>query len=150
MSWSDWYSGLYWIYGFGVNNIKGIWKIRSNGRPGKCWILSLYKTSNGFKKEIIKISKQKDVAKIRSSKKKLREMGLSSVGLRGKVYINCSLSKYKFLWKKCKSLHSNQFIHVFWFTNGTVQLKAVENGRVHVITHFRDLKELFPKKQYTT
>ena len=54
---------------------------------------------------------------------------------------------YKSLWKKCKSLQSNQFIHAFWVTNGTVLLKAFENGRVHVITHLTDLKELFPENQ---
>ena len=29
---------------------------------------------------------------------------------------------------------SNQFIKTFWFTNCIVQLKVVDNGRVHVIT----------------
>ena len=56
--------------------------------------------------------------------------------------MNDSLSKYyKFLWKKCKSFQSNQFIHTFLVTNGTARLKAVKNGRVHGNTHFRDLKE---------
>ena len=49
--------------------------------------------------------------------------------------------------EKCKSVQSNQFIHAFWVINGTVRLKAVENGRVHVITDLSDLKELFPEKQ---
>ena len=50
-------------------------------------------------------------------------------------------------FRKCKSLQSNQFTHTFWVTNGIVRLKAVENGRVHVITHLSDLKELFMENQ---
>ena len=106
------------------------------------------KTRNGSKKVIIKLSKRKDAAKIRSSEKNLKGMDLSSLEIRGKVYINDSLCKYyKFNWKKCKILQSNQFIHAFWVTNGTVWLKAVENGRVHITTHLSDLGELFPKSQ---
>ena len=33
------------------------------------------------------------------------------------------------------------------FTNGTVQLKVVDNGRVHVIPHLSHLKELFYENQ---
>ena len=85
---------------------------------------------------------------MRSSKNKLMGMDLSSLGIRGKVYINDSLCKYcKFLWKKCKSLQSNQFIHAFWVNNGTMGLKPVENGRANIITHLIDLKELFPENQ---
>ena len=78
---------------------------------------------------IIKLSKQKDAAKIRSSKKKKKKKGkgmdLYSLGIRGKVYINDSLCKYdKFL-----CLQSKQFIQTFWVTNGVVRLKAVENGQ---------------------
>ena len=49
--------------------------------------------------------------------------------------------------KKCKSLQSNQFIHAFWVINGTVRIKVVENGQVHVITHLNDLNGLFPENQ---
>ena len=42
-----------------------------------------------------------------------------------------------------KNVKVNQFIFAFWGTNGTVRLKAVENGRVHLITHLSDLKDLF-------
>ena len=51
------------------------------------------KISNGSKKVIIKLPKRKDGAKIRSSKKKLKEMDLSSLGIRGKIYTNVSLCK---------------------------------------------------------
>ena len=97
---------------------------------------------------IIKLWKQKDAAKIRSSEKKLKGMNLSSLGIRVKVYINDSLCKYyKLSWKKCQRLQRNHFIYASWVTNGTVRLKAVENGRVHVITHLIGLKELFPENQ---
>ena len=79
--------------------------------------------------------------------KKLKWMNLSSLRIRGKVHINDKLCKYyRLLWKKL-SLHPKQFIHAFWVTNGTVRLKAAENGHVHVITHLSDLKELFPENQ---
>ena len=50
-------------------------------------------------------------------------------------------------WKKCRSLQSNYFIPPFWVTNGTVRLKVIENGRVHIITHLSDLKELLPESK---
>ena len=42
------------------------------------------KTSNGSKKVIIKLSRRKDAAKIRSSKNKLKGMDLFSLGIRCK------------------------------------------------------------------
>ena len=115
--------------------------------PAKVEDFHRLKTSNGSKKVIIKLSKRKDAAKKQSSKKKLKGMELSSLGIRDKVCINGNPCKYyKLLWKKCKSLHSNHFIHAFWVSNGTVLLKVVENGRVHVV-HLSDLKDLFLEKQ---
>ena len=52
------------------------------------------KTSGGPNKVIIKLSKRKDAAKIQSSKKRLKGMDLSSLGISGKVYINNNLCKY--------------------------------------------------------
>ena len=55
------------------------------------------KTSNGSKKMIIKLSQRKDAAKIRSSKKKLKEMDFSSLGIKSKVYMNvsqCNITNY--------------------------------------------------------
>ena len=71
----------------------------------------------------------KDAAKIRSSKEKLKGMRWTSPLLEsgGKIYFNDSPCKYHkliIIWKKCKSLQSNQFIHAFWVTNGTVPLKV--------------------------
>ena len=78
-----------------------------------CWI----KTSNSFKKVIIRLLKRKGAAKIRSLKKNLKGMDLSFLGIRGKVYINDSLSNYcKLLLEKYKSLQWDQFIHTFWVT----------------------------------
>ena len=110
--------------------------------------MSLGKTSNGFKKVIIKLSKRKDAVKIRSSKNKLKWMNLSPNGIRGKVYINDSLCKYhKFLWKNLKACSQTNLLTTFGLLMVPWRLKAVENVRVHVITHLTDLKELFPENQ---
>ena len=105
------------------------------------WISS----KNGPKRVIVKVSKHKDASKIRSSKRKLKDMDLTSIGINNPVYINDSLcTYYKMLWRKCKSLRMNKLIHSFWVTNGSIRLRTVENGRTNEITHLSDLEELFP------
>ena len=105
------------------------------------WISS----KNGPKRVIVKVSKRKDGFKIRSSKRKLKDMDLTSIGINNPVYINDSLcTYYKMLWRKCKSLRMNKLIHSFWVTNGSIRLRTVENGRTNVITHLSNLEELFP------
>ena len=55
------------------------------------------------KKVIIKLSRRKDINKIRSEKKKLKGKSLTSLGINTPVYINDSLCLfYKKLWAKCK------------------------------------------------
>ena len=69
-------------------------------------------------------------------------------GIDSTVYINDSLcSYYKMLWGKCRKLLLNKYIYSFWVTNGTIKLKAVENGRVYAITHRNDLVKLFPDNE---
>ena len=51
------------------------------------WISSKY----GLKPVIVKVSKCKDAAKICSSKRKLKDMDLTSIGINNPVYINDSL-----------------------------------------------------------
>ena len=105
------------------------------------WISS----KNGSKRVIVKVSKRKDATKIRSSKRKLKDMDLTYIGINNPVYINDSLcTYYKMLWRKCKSLRTNKLIHSFWVTNRFIKLRTVENGRTYVITHLSDLEELFP------
>ena len=105
------------------------------------WISS----KNGPKRVIVKVSKRKDASKTRSSKRKLKDMYLTSVGINSPVYINDSLcTYYKMLWRKCKSLRMNKLIHSFWVTNGSIRLRAADNGRTNLITHLSDLEKLFP------
>ena len=47
-------------------------------------------SGNGNKQFIIKLSKRKDADKIRKVKKKLKEMNLSSLGIKTPVFINDS------------------------------------------------------------
>ena len=105
------------------------------------WISS----KNGPKRVIVKVSKRKDASKTRSSKRKLKDMYLTSVGINNPVYINDSLcTYYKMLWRKCKPLRMNKLIHSFWVTNGSIRLRAADNGRTNLITHLSDLEKLFP------
>ena len=105
------------------------------------WISS----KNGPKRVIVKVSKRKDASKICSSKRKLKDMDLTSIGITKPVYINDSLcTYYQMLWRKCKSLQTNKLIHSFWVTNVSIRLRTVENGRTNVITHLSDLEDLFP------
>ena len=68
---------------------------------GDChWLAS--RTS---KKVIIKLSRRKDANKIRRVKKNLKNLNLSSLGIKNPVFTNDSLcSYYKMLWSKCKKL----------------------------------------------
>ena len=71
-------------------------------------------------------------------------MNLPSIGITTPVYINDILcSYYKMLWRKCKKLWSSKFIHTFWVSNGSIQLKIADNDRVYTINHNNDLEELF-------
>ena len=72
------------------------------------------KTNSSSEKVIFKLSNQKDAAKIRSSKKKLKGMDLSSFGIRGKVYFNDNLCKYhKLLWEKVKAFSQTNLFMPF-------------------------------------
>ena len=105
------------------------------------WISS----KNGLKRVIVKISKREDASKICSSKKKLKDMDLTSIGINTPVYINDSLyTYYQMLWRKCKSLRTSKLLHSFWETNGSIRLRTVENGRTSVIIHLGYLEGLFP------
>ena len=76
------------------------------------WISS----KNDPKRVIEKVSKLKDASKIRFSKRKLKAMNLTSIGINNPVYINDSLcTYYRMLWRKCwKSLRMNKLVHSFW------------------------------------
>ena len=101
--------------------------------------------SRTSKKVIIKLSRRKDANKIRRVKKNLKNLNLSSLGIKNPVFINGSLcSYYKMLWSKCKKLSSNKLIIAFWVSNSSIRLKTSENDRINIITHLSDLEEFFP------
>ena len=89
------------------------------------------KSSKGPKKVIVKISRRKDVNKIRLSKKGLKGINLSPRGIISTVYMSNSLcTYYKLLWGKFRKFMLIKYIHSFCLTNGRVKLKTVENGRL--------------------
>ena len=105
--------------------------------------------SKGPKRVIVRFSKRKDANIVRKVKKNLKGMDLSSNGIRSPVYINDSLCKYyKMLWRKCKKLCVNKFIHSLWVSNGSIRLKLSDNERSYMIIHIRDLEELFPGNEF--
>ena len=95
-------------------------KVDPSNVEDRHWISS----KNGLKRVIVKVSRRKDATKIQSSKRKLKDMDLTSIGINNLVYINYSLcTYYKMLWRKCKSLLTNKLIHSFWIKNGSIKLK---------------------------
>ena len=96
---------------------------------------------NAPKRVKVKVSERKDASKLCSSKRKLKYMDLTSIGIKNPVYINDSLCTY---WRKWKSLQMNKLIHSCWVTNESIRLRTAENGPTNVITHLSDLEELFP------
>ena len=68
---------------------------------GYHWINS----KNVPKRVVVKVSKRKDATKIRSFKRKLKDIDQTSIGINNTIHINHSLcTYYKMLWRKCKSL----------------------------------------------
>ena len=68
------------------------------------------KSNNKVKKEILKLSRQKDSDEIRRVRSKSKTTDLKSIGITTSVYINDSLCfYYKKLWSKCKKLWTNNF-----------------------------------------
>ena len=93
---------------------------------------------------ILKLSQRKDAEKIKSNKKKLKNIDHRKIWFSSgtKVFINESLyGYYKLLWSKCKKIFLEKKIALFWVTNGTVKLKLL-NVQVRSITHEVDLSAL--------
>ena len=72
------------------------------------------KSSKDPKKVIVKLSTRKNASKISLSKKCLKDINLSSLGINSMVYINDSLcTHYKMLCTKCRNFSLNKYIHSF-------------------------------------
>ena len=66
------------------------------------------------KKVTVKPSRRRGPDKIRSQKKGLNDMNLSSLSINSSAYINDSLyTYYKMLWGKCRKHLLNKCIHSF-------------------------------------
>ena len=96
---------------------------------------------------IVKLSSRKDTLNILKSKKKLKDLDLSTLSFDtgSKLYINESLTwYYKSLWSKCKQLYNNKLISSFYTINGINKIKIRETSPAISITHNADLAERFP------
>ena len=105
--------------------------------------------SDNKNKIIVKFPKRKDCQAVLENKKKLKNLSNDELGLEtnSKVFVNESLCKYyKLLWSQCKLLWNKIF--AFWTTIGSLKLKFRQDGRVHTISHLKDLKELFPEYEF--
>ena len=112
-----------------TENIESCHRLKGKGSKGKV---------------ILKLSKRKDAEKIKSNKKKLKNIDHKKIGLSSgtKVFINESLCGYhKLLWSKCKKLFLEKKIASVWVTNGTVQVKLL-NDPIRSINHEVDLSAL--------
>ena len=107
--------------------------------------------SDNKNKIIVKFSKRKDCQAVLENKKKLKNLSNEELGVEtnSKVFVNKSLCKYyKLLWSQCKWLCNDKMMFAFWTTNGSLKLKFRQDGCVHTISHFEDLKELFPEYEF--
>ena len=98
-------------------------------------------------KTIVKFSRRKDISRIFSNKKKLKNLDANSLTIpeKSRVYINESLCpSYKNLWWKCKTLWKAGKITKFFTSNGTIRIKTNQLGNSVPITHVSDLEGMFP------
>ena len=108
---------------------------------------------NGPKRTIVRFVNRKICSKLHSKKKvlydkhnysikgKLKDIGLTH----GKIFINNNLCPYnKFLWGKCKHLHTEKIIDRFWVFNGHIYVADNENDKGTKIDHFKTLQQIYP------
>ena len=102
-------------------------------------------------KTIIKLSRRKDVSKILTNYKNLKDLDLTDIGLENEVYINESLCKaYRNIWSKCKSLWKNKYLHAFWVSfGGMLKVRMKEDSKPIRIGHIEDLIKLFPNYDFS-
>ena len=97
-------------------------------------------------KVIVKFSKRKDMVRVMNKKKSLKTTNLDGTGLSPpstSLLINPSLCiYYKCLWSKCKTLMSSNLTSSFWVSNGSLQIKLVDDT-VKSVTRKDHLKVLF-------
>ena len=80
------------------------------------------------------------------AKPSLKDIGLDGTGIPPDTPILASKSLckyYKFLWSKCKKFWLNKVVESFWVSKGSWQIRLLDKS-VKVISHFDDLKILFP------
>lgn len=95
---------------------------------------------------IIKFCSRKTCHNVLKNRKKLKDLDKTTLGMKedDKIFINESLCpEYRFLLWKCRKLCEANKIVSYWTFNGTVKIKISEQGRIHAITHVKDLKDLF-------
>ena len=91
--------------------------------------------TKGPKKATIKFSRRMHVNKVRMAKNKWKVNTFALRDLKVR-YSNVSLCTYykKFL-AKYKKLHTNNSIHAFWESNGSIKLKVSPILNVHAVAH---------------
>ena len=97
-------------------------------------------------KVIMKLSKRKDACRVVKAKSSLKNVDLNGTGIPSgtPIIVNQSLCRYyNFLLSKCKRLWLNKVVESFWDSKGSCQITLLDKS-VKVITHFDDLKILFP------
>ena len=110
---------------------------------------------NAPKKTIVRFVNRKVCDDLHRNKKVLKDGGNRNVRRKfhnlgmnhATTFINNNLCPYnKFLWGKCKQLHTAKLIDKFWVFNGHIFINddLNQNNRGTKITHFNELKQNFP------
>ena len=96
---------------------------------------------------IVKFKSRKDTQRVLSKRKHLKDADVQRLNFPEgtKLYINESLcGYYRGLWGKCKILWKKGYLFSFWTTNGTVNVRENDHGKIYRLTHDDDLCERFP------
>ena len=87
--------------------------------------------------------------RVLKAKPSLKNVDLNGTGIPPDTptFVNQSPCKYyKFLSSKCKNFWLNKVVESFWVSKSSFQIRLLDKS-IKVITHFDDLKVLFPEIQ---
>ena len=100
---------------------------------------------------IVKFVNRKGCISVLKNRKLLQDVDMKSLNLseNEKLYVNESLCpNYRYLFWKCRLLHKSNHIFSYWTFNGTIKIRLVDQGKIHAITHIKDLEKLFPDEDF--
>ena len=80
--------------------------------------------------------------------KYLQGMKLELLEVDNPIFIKDIVCSYhKRLWSKCKRLWTNEYIHTFRVSNGSIKIKIRDICEPNAISHITDLENFFPENE---